>query len=107
MCHDCIIVRNGQTTVSTTQYELAKNLNMPVRKLPICEGYPETAIRGNACLCPIDLQKLGKSLGLHITPPYTNQDQNNDEWILSDTPEPQKTTTLKTESKNTNTRPPQ
>lgn len=57
MCFEVHHKAGSRWDVATSQYQFSKFLDVPVRSLPLNEGYDETDLVGNSCLCPIDIKK--------------------------------------------------
>jgi hypothetical protein len=62
----CTVVHERRAEYAT-QYELAKRLGVPVKRLPLLPGYPETALLGRVCLCPVDLDAALNRAGIAFT----------------------------------------
>jgi hypothetical protein len=41
----------------SNQYDLAKWLRVPVKRLPTSHGHTEQSLRGAVCLCPVDVER--------------------------------------------------
>lgn len=86
MCVDLVIFRSdGRTLRASDQGTLARLLD--VAFLPMCEGPSPIPPARHTCLCPVDIEALGRDLGMVAeVPSYAADTDHFDAWALREPP---------------------
>jgi len=81
MCDRAVVMIAGKPGIwCSSQGELARALNMPVKRLPLEKHYAASARRAEMCLCPVDFRRLSRLRGYRASRLW--EDGYCGEWML-------------------------